>query len=161
MKYFTIMKITHDHFNEFVKFTNDHPDENWGIVLDSVGGQSALMKIIVEIINSRPDKVKIYCNNAYSAAFEILWNVKCDIYFSDFTKGCVHLPKAEMFIMSNNKPAYYEDECIVKGWKENGDDVSHYKKFLTKKEWKKIKKGDDIFFTYKRMRKIFPNSKYF
>lgn len=76
MRYFTIVKIDHAHFKEFIDFTNEYADEDWGIILDSVGGVTSLMKMMTEIINSRPDRVKIYCNNAYSAAFDILMECK-------------------------------------------------------------------------------------
>jgi hypothetical protein len=60
--------------------------------------------------------------------------------------------------MSNGQPTYSEDENIIKNWKERvKDEVEFVEKFMTPLELKKYKKGNDVYFTFKRMKEIFPD----
>lgn len=159
MKYFHIdSKIDKELLNKFFDFCNLNGEEDWSIVLYTVGGWTVMAKNILHVINKRHERVTLICNEAYSAGFDILYNAKCKKVLCENAKGMVHMSAAEMYMQSNGRPSYSEDECIVKNWKQSKKDYLFVRKFLTKNEIKKFKKGKDIYFTFKRMKEIFPDA---
>lgn len=159
MKYFHIEgKIDRELLNKFLLFCNENGNEAWTIVINSVGGMSTVANCILYVINSRFKKCNLICLDAYSAAFYILYNAKCKKTIVKTAKGMYHLAAAEMYMSSNIKPSYTEDECIIKNWEQDKTDLGFAKKFMTPSEFKKFKQGSDIYFTFKRMCEIFPDA---
>jgi hypothetical protein len=70
----------------------------------------------------------------------------------------MHYSSTNINTMSNGQPTYSEDENIIKNWKERvKDEVEFVEKFMTPSELKRYKRGNDVYFTFKRMKEIFPD----
>lgn len=160
MKYFHIdSQIDKELLNKFLEFANNNIEENWTIVIYTVGGTNVFAKSILHIINQRKDKVSIICNEAYSAGFCILYGAKCKKYLTQDCRGMIHMRSADINMQPTGKPSYTEDRCLIKNWKHHkSEDYNWIKKFMTDKEIKRYKRGNDIFFTFKRMKEIFPDA---
>jgi ATP-dependent protease ClpP protease subunit len=160
MKYFHIdSKIDKDLLNKFFEFCNNNPDDEWTISLWTVGGQSTMADNILYAINKRPEKVTLICQEAYSGGFHIFYHAKCKKCISKSSKGMTHVSSMEMRMNSMQKPVYTEDECVIKNWQQSKkNEMQFAKNLLTKKEFKKYKKGDEVYFTFKRMKEIFPDA---
>lgn len=160
MKYFYIdARIDEKMLQKFFDFCNANPDDDWIITLWTNGGFSTASAQIISMINTRPDKVILVCHEAYSAGFDIFYRAKCKKIICATSKGMWHLATVSMTVDSRMKPVYTEDKTIVKNWKENKkSSIQFAEQFLTKKEFKRFKKGYDIYFTAKRMKEIFPDA---
>lgn len=160
MKYFHIdCKIDKDLLNRFFDFCNANGEDEWTIIIYTVGGWICMGKTILRIINLRKDKVTLILHEAYSSGFYIFYEAKCKKVMCSNGKGMIHKAAAEMFIDTDRKPRYSEDACIIKNWKHSKkEDDEWANKFLTKKEFKKYKNGNEVYLTAKRMKQIFPEA---
>lgn len=159
MKYFHLdSSINKELMNRFYDFCNQYENDEWTISLFTIGGATAAGKTIIKIINGRPDKVTLICHEAYSSGFDIFYNSKCNKILTDTSKGMVHLSSVEMLMQANGKPCYSEDRCIIENWGNSKSLLKMVKKFLTKKELKWLKRGEDVYLSFKRMKEIFPNA---
>lgn len=159
MKYFHLdAEIDKDLMNRFYEFCNQYENDEWTISLFTAGGATAAGKTIIHIINQRPEKVTLICHEAYSSGFDILYNSNCKKILAETCKGMVHLSATQMWMQSNNKPCYREDECVIRNWEYSTSFLKMVKKFLTVPELKDFKEGEDVYFTFKRMKEIFPDA---
>lgn len=143
---------------KFYEFCNQYESEDWTISIFSGGGATAIGKTIIHIINQRKSRVTLICHEAYSSAFDIFYNSNCKKILTRTCKGMYHFSSAKMYMQPTLKPEFKEDRCIVQNWKDSDWQIEMANKFLTDKEMKKFKKGDDIYFTFNRMKIIFPNA---
>lgn len=160
MKYFNIDAVLNmDMQKRFTDFANDNQDDDWTVTIYCNGGMKIVEHYILSIINSRSDKVTVIAQEVYSAAFTLFMEASCKNVLTYGAKGMNHLGKSEMYIMSNGKPEYAEDRCILKNFKERQqEEYLKVAKYMNKKELKKFQKGDDVYFTFKRMKEIFPDA---
>lgn len=160
MKYFHIdSEINKELLNRFLEFANNNENEDWTINIYTSGGATVMAKSILYIINQRKDRVTLFCCEAYSAGFELFYDAKCRKVIVQKGKGMIHMNSSDISIQSNGKPSYSEGACIIKNWEQDKkEDRSWIKQILTKKEYKRYKKGWDVYFTFKRMKEIFPNA---
>lgn len=158
MKYFHLNGIINEELlDKFIQFRNENEFEEWTIVLNSGGGKSNLTQVILYEINSRPQTVLI-STGIYSASFVIFYFAKCIKKITEGSIGMVHLRANDIRIQSHGKPEFSEDECIVKNHKETRDIDYAVEAFMTKSEIRRYRKGGDIYFTFKRMKEIFPDA---
>ena len=156
MKYFHLEgEINDELLTKFYEFCNSYEDNDWTISICSGGGFTTIGKTIVHLINQRPKRVTLICQEAYSSAFEIFYRSKCKRILTGFCKGMFHLNSAKMYMQSNLKPEFIEDRCIMQNWKDSNTNTEMAEEFLTTKELIKFKKGQDIYFSLERMKKIF------
>ena len=159
MKYFYLdAEIDKDLMNRFYEFCNKYENDEWTISLFTGGGATAAGKTIIHIINKRPEKVTLICHEAYSSGFEIFYRSKCKKILAETCKGMVHLSSMRMWIQSDTKPFYKEDECVIENWKNSTTLLTMVKKFLTATELKDFKGGHEVYLTFKRMKEIFPDA---
>jgi len=160
MKYFHIdSKIDKELLNKFLDFCNSNGEDEWTIIIYTVGGWVCMGKTILRIINLRKDKVTLILHEAYSSGFYIFYEAKCKKVMCSNGKGMIHIASAEMSVDADCNPRYSEDACIIKNWKQSKkEDDNWAKSFLTNKEFKKYKKGVEVYFTSKRMKQIFPDA---
>lgn len=159
MKYFFLdSRIDEVLLNKFFVFANDNMDYDWTITIWSTGGMTGMAKTILYIINSRKERVTLICNEAYSAAFEIFYFSDCKKVITKECKGCVHYSASDIRLMRNGKTNDAEHACILRNWQEDKNSTKWVRKVLTKEENKKFNLGEDIYFTTKRMKEIFPNA---
>lgn len=159
MKHFHLNGIIDDDLlNKFYAFWNQYEEDDWTISIFSGGGFTAAGKTIINALNSRQGMVTLICHEAYSVAYEIFYRTKCKKILAETCKGMYHLSSAKMWITANMMASTEEDRVIVKDWKETRSQYIFAKEFMNKKEFKKFKKGDDVYFTFKRMKEIFPDA---
>lgn len=159
MKYFHLHgELNNESLASFYNFLNQYETEDCTISIRSGGGMTCVAKSIINAINSRKETVTLICHEAYSGAFEIFYSSNCKKILAETCKGMYHLSAAKMWMIANKQPFEDEDKVIVKNWEESSCQSEFVKKFMTKKELSEFKKGNDVYFTFKRMKEIFPDA---
>lgn len=158
MKYFQLEGIINEELlTRFLDCCNNNPDEEITVYINSNGGKTLLCTIITDIINHNSDRFTLVSCGSYSAAFDLFYHAKCKKKIVNQSMGMQHKEfLRDISINSDGKYVYTSDKYENKNNKTLDD--SYIKEFMTKKEQKKYKKGDDIYFTFKRMKEIFPEA---
>jgi ATP-dependent protease ClpP protease subunit len=159
MKYFHLSgEINEKSLDDFLQFINENEIRELVIVLNSVGGKKNLTHVLLDIINLNYNSITLISCGCYSASFLLFYKAKCKKKMTEGCVGMMHYSSTNINTMSNGQPTYSEDENIIKNWKERvKDEVEFVEKFMTPLELKKYKKGNDVYFTFKRMKEIFPD----
>lgn len=158
MKYFHFdSKIEEKSLDSFLHFINENEQGELSIILNSIGGKKNLTYVILDIINANADRITLISCGCYSASFFLFYKAKCKRKMTYGNVGMMHYASSDMNMMSNGKPSYSEDENVIQNWKEDGEELKFVEQFMTPKELKKYKKGNDVYFTFKRMKEIFPD----
>lgn len=159
MKYFHLEGIINeDLLNKFIDFWNENQSEECTIIINSGGGKSSLTFFILDVINKNHDKITLVSCGCFSAAFYLFYKARCKKILTYGTTGMYHLPYIkDVNLNIHNDPVYTSDKCDIKNMKSS--DESFIKEFMKKKEIKAFNRGDDVYFTFKRLRKIFPDIK--
>lgn len=161
MKYFIIDgRLGSEIKEKFVDFVNAYSDEHIHITINSTGGGSMHMNTIVGIINSQPQKFTVKLIAGYSAAFDLFRLVKCKREMIQRVIGMTHY-SYDSFDMSVNGTFKYDDDEFKhqhykKDWATQERKVA--KQILTKEEYKRFKKGKDVYLDPDRMKQIFPEA---
>lgn len=158
MKYFHLNGIINEElFDKFITFYNE-TTEDYKVVINSRGGKSALADIIRNMIEESPVKVTLISAGCFSSAFELFYKCSGDKIICEGTTGMYHMPYIkDVSLGINNRPSWEEDICNVSNF--DISTVDFIKEFITTKELKKFHKNEDVFFTFKRMKEIFPDAK--
>lgn len=157
MKYFQIEgSINEELFNNFIHFFNENEEEEMSFVINSGGGKATLTQVMLHIINANKESITLISCGSYSAAFDLFYKAECNRKLVHGSLGCVHLAYLkETAVMIDGKMKYYEDICQKENFKCFDD--SYITKLLKPKEKILYNRGDDVFFTFKRMQEIFPD----
>lgn len=159
MKYFHFNgDINEKLLDDFLQFINEYQIGELGIVLNSIGGKKNLTHVLLDIININSQRITLISCGCYSASFFLFYKAKCNKKMTEGNVGMMHYASTNINTMSNGKPTYSEDENTVSNWKESvKDEVEFVEKFMTPSELRKYKRGNDVYFTFKRMKEIFPD----
>lgn len=158
MKYFHLNGIIDEELlDKFIQFSNENESEDWTIVLNSGGGKQNLSQVILDIINNGK-QVTLISTGIYSSSFVIFYFAKCQKKLTVGSIGMIHLRSNSIKMQSHGKPEYTEDECVVSNWKVTKEIDSFVEAFMTKAELKDFRRGNDVFFNFKRMKEIFPDA---
>lgn len=159
MKYFHLHgELNNESLESFYNFLNQYDTEDCTISIMSGGGSTCVAKSIINALNLKRESVTLVCHEVYSGAFEIFYRTKCKKILAETCKGLYHLSAAKMWVSANKRPFEKEDRIIAKNWKESTCQLDFVKQFMTKKELSEFKKGNDVYFTFKRMKEIFPDA---
>lgn len=157
MKYFQLEgSINGDLLTKFMDFCNSYPNDEWTIVINSPGGYTNVACIILDIINNYAEKITLISAYSSSAAFTLFYFAKCKRRMIYGSLGMHHNEYIkEVIITENGTPKYDIDKCHIKNMKA----LSHnyLSKVMTKKELKKYNNNNEVYFTFKRMKQIFPD----
>ena len=156
MKYFQLEgTIDETLLTKFMDFCNNNTSEEWTIVINSGGGKSTLATMILSIINSNLDKITLISAGCYSAAFYIFFFSKCKRKIIYGSLGMHHREYLKgMYINEKGNPKYQDDICQIQNLKSVRDNF--LSKLMTKKEKSIYNNDDDVYFTFKRMKELFP-----
>lgn len=145
-------------FSKCFEFLNANTEEKINIILHSNGGASDLTRILVNLINSNPENFVLTSVKIYSAAFFLFYSAKCEKQIVKNTIGCYHKAYITNIDLDVSKePVWAEHKCLVKNLDTR--DISPIPlDFMTRQEINKFKKGKDVFFTFNRMKEIFPDA---
>lgn len=158
MRYFQLDGIIEESLlSKFMDFCNTYPEDECTIVINSGGGKTTLSEVVLSIINSNSGRFTLISAGCYSAAFYIFYFAKCKKRIAKQSLGMIHSEYVRDLCMNaKGKTIYDEDRCQVKNFKTCDGDL-FVESFLTKTEMKKYKKGEEVYFTFKRMKEIFPD----
>lgn len=159
MKYFNIEAgLSPELLEKFMDFYNHNQSDDITVVMNSGGGKEFVADIITDIINKDKKRFTIMAVVCYSSAFKLFYHVKCKRVFVNGCMGMMHKSYlSDVIVDSGGKYSYSKDRCAVKTMIDTAHEFSS--QFMTPKELKKYNKGDDVFFTFKRMKEIFPDAK--
>ena len=155
-------EINYETASRLLAWLEDLHDTERGIVLfDSNGGCAASGEVIIEALNERKYQVEVEAMGELSSqAFIIFMFCENKKRVNNFFRfSMIHQPDTRVSVSSiKNKDKYpdkFPGEIIFYDYERllsiyDGDVL----KVLKKKEKKKYKKGDDIFFGYKRTKKL-------
>ena len=158
-KYFQMEGLIDElQLTKFMEFCNIYlPDNACTVVINSGGGKSTLAEMIVEIINSHSENFTLVSAGCYSAAFSIFKFVKCQKKIIKGSLGMYHKEYLrDVFINKDNKPTNYSDLCQIENF--NCIDESWFEAMLNRKEKAIYRRGEDVYFTFKRMVELFPEA---
>jgi hypothetical protein len=160
MKYFNLSGTIDDSIlTRFLDFYNQNNQDEITIVIDSGGGRVACSNVILSIVNDNPAKFTLLNIGSFSSAFCIFYYAKCKKLLSKGSIGMIHMAMVkDVIVDERGKYPYPSDECNVKNAIAMSD-KRWCRKFMTEKEFSDYKKGKDVYFTFKRMKEIFPAAK--
>jgi ATP-dependent protease ClpP protease subunit len=158
MKHHSIIgRIDAENYNSLINFLNESQGEQKSILINSGGGDVAYCYAILHALDKVVDEVELVAAaGIYSAAFVVFYNFKGRKGILPYCKGMIHRPTISVVLDDRGTLAYKEDECHKKTMKESEKEIiEDFSKFFTKKELAEYKKGNDVYFTYNRMKEIF------
>lgn len=158
MKFFQLAgQINTDLLDSFIEFINENEDQKKTVILRSDGGYDLVAKALTYVINSNKENCFLIANCVLSAAFSIFYKAECKKAIIMSSMGMIHRSYNKIEFNSDGKPTYKEGEVMLKNWKENNGFEDDYP-FMTKQEKNFFEKGDDVYFTFNRMKEIFPEA---
>lgn len=132
------------------------------IYLNCTGGSVSAYEVMTDIVNENPERFDIIAiNGILSAGFMFFFKCKCKKRILRNTIGMIHQGHQDITLNDNQKPTYVIDYVYKKRMKiEHKQGIEFVKSIgLTKKEFKKYKRGDDVYFQYERLVELFNNYK--
>lgn len=130
------------------------------IYLNTTGGSCNTSEVMCDIINNNPERFELIAmNGILSAGFTLFFGAKCSRRIMMNTAGMIHQGNQEFTLNDNLKPTYAIDVAWKKRMKkEHLQGIEFVKSIgLNKKELKKYKRGDDVYFQYERLVELFNN----
>ena len=157
MKYFQLEGIINESLvTRFMDFCNNNISEECTIVINSSGGKSTLATLVLDIINTHAEKITLISAGVYSAGFYIFFFAKCRRKIIYGSIGMHHREYLkDIYINEKGKPKYQEDICQIENLKCVRNNF--LEKAMTKKEKFLYNSDDDVYFTFNRMKELFPN----
>lgn len=143
-------------FNDFDQLENEA--EKLTIYLNSIGGNPALGLIIVDMIDSRKNKITLIASDCInSTAFEMFVLAQCDKKILAETTGVYHCASREIQINVNGKPKTPEDVLAME--KLMNDKyftlkVCNLTNMSDEEKYKILELCEDVTFSYERLKKI-------
>lgn len=158
MKFFQLHgQINMELLDNLIEFMNENEDHEKTIIISSDGGYELTGKAITYLINCYKESCLLIANSVLSAAFNIFYQSDCKKAIMQSSMGMTHKCYNKIELNTDGKPAYTEGEAVLKNWKENYRRQDEYP-FMTKQEKQSFNKGDDVYFTFNRMKEIFPEA---
>lgn len=151
MKRFIINgKIDDELVRNFITFFDVIPqDENILIYLSSQGGSETGSSILIDIINSAPERFEIFAlKKIFSAAFDLFFLATCKRRIDSKTVGMCHLSYIQCEMMKMGLPYYDQDKAWLKGYpvrKQEAQSMLNSLKVPLNQQ-KKILNGQDVYF---------------
>lgn len=161
MKYYNwTEEITNESFLKFCEFINNNQREDITLYFKTEGGSPNICNALVAMIDKHVKKI-IVTGGVYSGGFSIIYHTKVPVVFTKGIMGMWHYAIYTNFAISVRKSeaTYTEDIAKIKNNKVfKKDGLWLAKKVMTKKELRSFEKDKDVYFTFKRMKEIFPNA---
>ena len=134
------------------------PDEKISIYLNSRGGRVSILKAVLHIINSDPERfILVGYHNLSSCAFDLYMKAKCQKEILEGTIGMYHLTNTDITYTDKMKPAYDIDVAVIeRKTKHYLPEIIQLMKDceFTVKEQKKILQGKDLYFQFDRLKQM-------
>lgn len=130
------------------------------IGINSGGGSNAIRLFVQKLFEENQDRITLVgLVGVYSAAFELFYNFKGKRVMTDNLCGMVHRSYISgISIDSSKAPTHDEMKAMLSGmYAASEADEQFAQSFMTPYEFERYKKGDDVYFDFKRMKQIFPD----
>lgn len=159
-KTFLIDKFDYELLQEFIQFSNDYWDFSWTIFLDVEDGFGMVSENIRNLIITHAESIetKVICNRAFNVGFMFFASLP-DVVHRSLTYGCVGAVKLtegtvslNSTLKSNNTIDQVTKNTLALIRKREMYEIDLH---LNPKEKKAFLKGEQIWFDYLRMSKIF------
>ncbi len=151
--------ITSETLSSLIAFSNIHSEDN-EIYICSGGGNYHSSEAIINVI--KPTDTIIAYGKICSSAFEIFFRAKCKKVILENCYGMYHQSSTSIAMDERWQPTYKVDEFlktqIVGSYKNMTNKMSEMLNF-TEAEKRKLKKGQDVFFSTDRLREILKNAR--
>ena len=156
MTYFYFADGIHfDKVQPLINFINTTPGD-LTIYINSGGGDTAVAEVLLDIFTENKDRITLVASVIYSAAFWIFYAYIGKKRLNDGCTGMWHMEAKDVSMRLDWKPNYTEGDHWKRELKDRlKGELKFANAILTKKEFKRYKRGLDVYFTYKRMKEIF------
>lgn len=154
MKTIIIAKIDTDSYDSLAKFLSETEWEKW-VILDSQWWATCYWILMSRQLELYKETTTLVCSTwAYSAAFKIFHDYTWKKLMCYWSRWMRHQGHQSIEINDNWMPTYQEDKVILK----NNKECIHWPfERMSDKEKKEFNKWRDVYFTFKRMKEIFPD----
>lgn len=145
-----------------LEYINEHVEEHQiTIAITSEGGTSYDGRFLLQCLNQYYSKIKLVClDKVYSSAFDIFYKFKGVKELSLGCRGMLHCDS--MYIPTMSSKVIKKDEETQSSFLQldilRDETVKMCSDFCTKEEVQSLIKGEDIYFDFNRMKKIFPKA---
>jgi ATP-dependent protease ClpP protease subunit len=157
-------RIDIENVRAFAEWIGHRPEGNILFGLSSGGGILSAGTYLLRILNDNQERITLQIlGGAYSTAFLVAYNYQgpVSLVFNE-SKGMFHYGLQSLNIDERGQVVYKEDRVCLENLKLQRQHSERFvEKFMTPVEQRKFKKGEDVFFNYKRMSEIFPNASIF
>jgi len=145
---------------ELVTFVQDNRGKNMLISIDCNGGHVTISQFLTRVLNENRDKITLLLNmEAYSAAFKLFYMFKGHRMLSKGSVGMWHEAGSYIRVSTGGKINKDSDRNFYESQKQPDiDDEEFAKSFMTPSEFKKYRKGENVYFSFERMKQIFPDA---
>ena len=128
--------------------------------IQSSGGRSGISQMVLKILNDNAERITLCAvSGVYSAAFEVFKGFQGQKAMTDNTLGMAHYGKNDFNLHTNGRPVYFEDEAVLlQNKKAAPKEVAKAESYMTPSELRRFKKGDEVYFSFDRMKELFPNA---
>lgn len=128
--------------------------------LGSGGGMSSVGNFLINAFNNEKDRLTLVAMaGVYSTGFELFYGYAGPRKMTFGVRGMYHFSSQEIQIMANGRAAYDEGACQLSSMKTDRErDLQFAGMFMTDKELRRMKAGQDVFFDFERMKQIFPDA---
>ena len=148
----------------FADWLGNRPEGNVLFGLSSGGGVVSATVYLLRILNENKDRITLQIlGGVYSSAFLLAYKFQGPVSLAyGESKGMFHYGLQSLNTDERAQVVYKEDRVCLENLKltrKNSEEFAGT--FMTPVELRKFKKGEDVFFNYKRMTEIFPNASIF
>jgi ATP-dependent protease ClpP protease subunit len=158
MKYFQISgKICAEQYDKFLQFINEN-DSDISIDLNSDGGEVYIACRMLNIINENIDRITLTHIMSGSCMFYLFYKAKCKKQIVKGSEAMYHLWfMRDVTIDQKKQMPFPDDRARVKAMKHLRFSQQP-KEMMTKKERKQFNRSQDVWFSFKRLKEIFPEA---
>lgn len=145
--------IDEENTNKCIEFLNQNEDVT--LYLTSSGGENYCTEVLLDVINKRCKEI-IGVGYLMSNAFKLFYSVEIKKELKPYTFGMFHLSGSEYRLGENGKMMIKDQKFELKQLqREFPATIEFCKKLgMTKKEIQTIKKGEDQYFAYERLKEL-------
>lgn len=145
--------------SDLAGFLNNN-DGELAISLNSTGGDGDLAVLAVKMLNENSDRIElIMTTGCYSAAFKIFAKFKGKRSLVVGATGMFHYSFRQSSIDERKKIVFLEERALAESSKQAMQSTEEFASLIMNDtEFAKFKKGKSVYFTFNRMKELFPDA---
>ena len=150
-----------DNVRLFADWLENRPDGKILFSITSAGGVVTAGRLLLKILNENKDRITLHIlGGVYSIAFIVVYEYEGTISLTlNESKGMIHYGYQSLNTDERGVVVYKEDRICLENLKlQRKQSDLQVEEFMTLVELRKFKKGEDVYFNFKRMSEIFPKA---